>query len=412
MKASAFCVLAASAFLAIAPAHAGEWLPSGNAERLGFDQDRLDRIALVMQSHVESGRLPGAVMVIVRDGKVIYRESVGYADMENAVPMDEDVVFRIYSMTKAVTTVAAMILVEEGKLRLTDPVSKFIPAFANTKVYVSGDGEDAVLEDQNTVLTVHHLLTHTAGIPYGGRSPAMSAYNDVNQSGAETLEQFANVVAPKPLVFQPGERWLYGFATDIVGRVVEVAAGQPFEDFLDQRIIEPLGMDDTSFTLESDMRPRLAVLYQDTYDGLKVAAAPGQRPYELKDTIPSGGAGLFSTASDYLRFAQMLLNGGALDGVRILSPRSVELMSRNHLNEKQRFREGMGFGLGFGITEDPGIRQTYLSVGTYYWAGAADTHFWIDPEKNVIGLAMTQLFSNRSPLRDDMRVMTYQALID
>lgn len=412
MKTSFWCVLFAVGLMGASSGGAGEWLPNGNAKRLGFDQDRLNRIAPVMQAHVDEGRLSGAVMVIARDGKIVYRESVGYADIENGIPMDEDVVFRIFSMTKAITTTAAMILIEEGKLRLTDPVSKFIPAFANMKVYVSGDGEEMELEEQKTPMTVHHLLTHTSGIPYGGSSPAMAAYNDRNSRGAKTLEDLTNIIASKPLVFQPGDRWLYGLSTDVMGRVIEVASGQLFEGFLAERITSPLGMRDTSFVLTSNLRPRFAAAYDDTDEGLKIAGGLGVRSYEPDDVIPSGGGGLLATASDYLRFAQMLLNGGTLDDVRIISPRSVELMSRNHMTDEQRFSVGMGFGLGFAIAEDPGLRNTFLSQGSYYWAGAADTHFWIDPEKNLVGLAMTQLFSNRSPLRDDMRTMTYQALME
>lgn len=411
MKRSCVCFFVV-AMLVGGASHAGEWLPSGSAKRLGFDRDRLDRIAPVMQSHVDDGRFSGAVMVIARDGKVVYRESVGYADIENDVPMTEDAIFRIFSMTKAITTTAAMILMEEGKLRLSDPVSKYIPAFADMKVYVSGEGAEIEVEDQKEAMTVHHLLTHTSGIAYGGREPATSAYNDINSSGAKTLADLANIIASKPLVFQPGDRWLYGFSTDVMGRVIEVASGQPFEEFLAERIMGPLGMTDTSFVLAPDLRDRFTAAYDDTDDGLKVAVGLGQRFYDIGESIPSGGAGLLSSASDYLRFAQMLLNGGVLDGVRIVSPRSVELMSRNHLSDGQRFLPGMGFGLGFAISEDPGLQKTFLSQGSYSWAGAADTHFWIDPEKNLIGLAMTQLFSSRSPLRDDMRVMTYQALME
>ena len=228
MKTSFWYFLFAVGLMGASSVEAGEWLPNGNAKRLGFDQDRLDRITPVMQAHVDERRFSGAVMVIARDGKVVYRESVGYADIENDVPMDEDVVFRIFSMTKAITTTAAMILIEEGKLRLTDPVSKFIPAFANMKVYVSGDGEEMELEEQDTPMTVHHLLTHTSGIPYGGRSPAMSTYNDLGTSGAKTLEELTNIIASKPLVFQPGDRWLYGLSTDVMGRVIEVASWQSF----------------------------------------------------------------------------------------------------------------------------------------------------------------------------------------
>lgn len=412
MRALLYCFFVAVGLIGAGTSQAGDWLPSGNAKRLGFDQDRLDRIAPVMQAHVDNGRISGAVMVIARDGKIVYRDSVGYADIENKVPMKEDAVFRIFSMTKAITTTAAMILVEEGKLRLTDPVSKFIPAFTNMKVYVSGDGEEMELEEQKNPVTVHHLLTHTSGIPYGGREPATSAYNDVNSSGAKTLAELTNIIASKPLVFQPGDRWMYGLSTDVMGRVIEVASGQAFEEFLAERITGPLGMTETSFFITSDLSNRLAAAYDDTDDGLRVAAGLGQRSYELGNALPSGGAGLLSTASDYLRFTQMLLNGGILDGVRIVSPRSVELMSRNHLSEAQKFAPGMGFGLGFAIAEDPGLRKTFMSQGSYSWAGAADTHFWIDPEKNLIGLALTQLFSNRSPLRDDMRVMTYQALTE
>ncbi|NKB43217.1 MAG: serine hydrolase [Alphaproteobacteria bacterium] len=412
MKASLFCIAVSVCLLGTGSLSAGDWLPFGNAKRLGFDPDRLERIAPVMQTHVDEGRLSGAAMVIVRDGRIVYRDTVGYANVENEIPLTEDSVFRIYSMTKAITTTVAMILMEEGRLRLTDPVSKFIPSFADMKVYVSGDGNEMVVEDQKSPMTIHHLLTHTSGIPYGGRSPAMAAYNDVNSSGATTLAELINVISTKPLVFQPGDRWLYGLSTDVMGYVIEVVSGQPFEDFIAERITGPLGMDDTSFVLTPDLRGRVATAYEGKDGGIKPAGGLGVRSYEPEDVIPSGGGGLLSTPADYVRFAQMLLNGGVLGDVRILSPRSVELMSRNHMSDEQKFSPGMGFGLGFAIAEDPGLRKSYLSEGSYSWAGAADTHFWIDPEKNLIGIAMTQYLGNGSPLRDDMRAMTYQALMD
>ncbi|MBT5240429.1 MAG: beta-lactamase family protein [Rhodospirillaceae bacterium] len=412
MKPSIRCVAAAMCLLGASPLAAGDWLPSGNAKRLGFDPDRLERIAPVMQAHVDEGRLSGAAMVIIRDGKIVYRDTVGYADIENETPLTEDSVFRIYSMTKAITTTAAMSLIEEGRLRLTDPVSKFIPSFADMKVYVSGEGDDMVVEGQKSPMTIHHLLTHTSGIPYGGRSPAMATYNDVNTSGATTLAELVNVISQKPLVFQPGDRWLYGLSTDVMGYVVEVVSGQPFEDFIADRITTPLGMDDTSFVLTPNLRGRVATAYEQGDGRIKLAGGLGVRSYEPEDVIPSGGGGLLSTPADYARFAQMLLNGGVLGDVRILSPRSVELMSRNHMSDEQKFSPGMGFGLGFAIAEDPGLRKSFLSEGSYSWAGAADTHFWIDPEKNLIGIAMTQIIGNSSPLRDDMRAMTYQALMD
>lgn len=393
---------------------AGEWLPSGNAKRLGFDDSRLERIAPLMQSHVDEGRISGAVLAIARDGKIVYRATVGYADIESRRPMREDTVFRIYSMSKPITSAALMMLVEEGRVRLTDPVSKYIPSIGDMKVYVSGEGEDMELADQATPMTVHHLLTHTSGIPYGspGPTPAHAAYMNLNVSATASLAAFAETLSSKPLVFQPGERWMYGLSTDVLGYVVEVASGQPFQDFVAERITGPLGMDQTSFVLSPDQVDRFATVYDDTDEGLAESDSLGASTYGNVNRTPSGGGGMVSTAADYVRFSQMLLNGGVLGKVRLLSPRSVELMSRNHLSEKQRFAPGLGFGLGFAVIENPAQRKTFLSEGTYSWAGAADTHFWIDPEKNLTAIALTQLFSSWSPLRDDMRTMTYQALTE
>lgn len=396
------------------PLAAGEWLPSGNAKRLGFDESRLERIAPVMQRHVDEGRISGAVFAIARNGKIAYQNSIGFADIEARTPMREDTVFRIYSMTKPITSTAIMMLVEEGKVRLTDPVAKYIPSIGDMKVYVSGDGEEMELGEQAIPMTVHHLLTHTSGIPYGspGPTPAHAAYMNLNVSTTASLAAFAEALSSKPLVFQPGERWMYGLSTDVLGYVVEVASGQPFQDFVAERITGPLGMDQTAFVLAPEQAERFAKVYEDTDDGLVPSNNLGSGTYRIANRTPSGGGGMVSSAADYIRFAQMLLNGGVLGKERLLSPRSVELMSRNHLSEKQRFAPGLGFGLGFAVIEDPAQRKTHLSEGSYSWAGAADTHFWIDPEKDLIAVALTQLFSDRSPLRDDMRTMTYQALVE
>lgn len=394
-------------------AHAGEWLPSSSPGRLGFDADRLDRIEMAMQSHVDAKRISGAVMAVSRNGRLVYRNVVGYADVESKSPMQLDSIFRIYSMSKPITSTAIMMLVEEGKLRLTDPVSKFIPAFADMQVYVSGQGDEMVMEPQKPVMTIRHLLTHTSGIPYqGGPTPAHQAYRGLSTGEIRSLESFVAELATKPLVFQPGTRWMYGMSTDVLGYVVEVVSGQPFGDFLADRITGPLGMDQTSFVLTADQKDRFAAAYDYVDGGLALSNNLGADKYSNPGRMHSGGGGLISTAADYLRFSQMLLNGGKLDGVRIFSPRSVSLMSRNHLTKDQAFADGLGFGLGFAVVMDPGIRGTVQSEGSFSWAGAADTHFWIDPVEKIIGLVMTQRFGAGNDLRDDMRTMTYQALMD
>ena len=392
-------------------AGAGEWLPSGNPERLGFDRDRLDRIAPVIQTHVDEGRISGAVMAIAREGRVVYQDQVGYADIASQTPMTSESVFRIYSMTKPVTSTAIMMLVEEGKIRLNDPVSKFIPSIGDMKVYVRGEGVGMEFEDQKPSMTVRHLLTHTSGIPYqGGPTPAHRMYAGLSTGEIRTLESYVEELTTKPLVFQPGTRWMYGMSTDVLGYVVEVVSGMPFQDFIATRITGPLGMDDTAFVLAPDQTDRFTSVYDLTENGLEPSDNLGASTYENPGRMPSGGGGMISTVADYLRFSQMLLNGGEFDRVRILSPRSVELMSRNHLTEEQSFADGMGFGLGFAVITDPGVRGTVLSTGTFSWAGAADTHFWIDPAKQLIGLVMTQRFGQGNDVRDDMRTMTYQAL--
>ena len=392
---------------------AGEWLPVGGPERLGFDRGRLDRITQAMQAHVEGGRISGAVMAVARNGRLVYRDVAGFADIETQMPMQEDTVFRIYSMTKPITSTAIMILVEEGKIRLTDPVSKFIPAIAGMKVYVNGEGDDMELDQQDPAMTVRHLLTHTSGIPYqGGPTPAHRLYEGLSPGDIRSLQSFVEELTTKPLVFQPGSRWMYGMSTDVLGYVVEAASGMPFEDFVATRITTPLGMDETDFVLRSDQRERFATAYEMTGSGLEPSDDLGANNYDNPGRMPSGGGGMVSTVADYLRFSQMLLNGGVLDRVRILSPRSVDLMRRNHLTDDQRFAEGLGFGLGFAVTEDTGVLGTMLSEGSYSWGGAADTHFWIDPVKQLIGVVMTQRFAQPNDVRDDMRTMTYQALLD
>lgn len=386
-------------------------MPKGSPKKLGFDADRLERIAPAMQALVDANEISGVVMAIARNGRVIYRGSVGYADSSSKVPMGEDTVFRIHSMTKPITSVAAMILVEEGKLTLEDPVSKYVPVIGDMKVYVSGEGVDVVVEDQKQAMTVRHLLTHTSGIPLPvGPTPAHKFYAEVWPEEIRPLSSFAEELATKPLIFQPGTRFMYGMSTDVLSYVVEVASGQPFEDFVAERITGPLGMDETVFVMKPDQKDRLATFYEVADGGLAPSSNFGADLYDNPGRMPSGGGGLLSTVADYLRFSQMLLNDGRLEDVKILSPRSVELMRRNHLTNDQKTSEGSGFGLGFAIYDDPGIEGTMLSQGSYYWGGLADTHFWIDPEQKIVAIAMTQRFGPGFLFRDTMRALTYQAL--
>lgn len=402
------------------------------ASDAGFDPQRLRRLDAYLERYVDDGRLPGFHVVVSRGGKVAHQHRYGLRDMESGEPVDADTIWRIYSMTKPITSVALMMLVEEGALLLTDPVSKFIPAFGSMRVWRGGSVMKPSTEPVTEPMLVWHLLTHTAGLTYGFlyQSPVDDIYR---RAGFEwgvprdmTLEQACDAWASLPLLFQPGSEWNYSVATDVVGRVVEVASGMTLEQFFERRIFAPLGMRDTGFFVPEANTSRLAALYQPDpatrqakrLDSMGKAAT---RP----PTCFSGGGGLVSSAHDYHRFMQMLANDGELNGVRLLSSRTTRLMTMNHLPDDadisqfgrpidlENAYDGFGFGLGFSVLISPARAKVHGSTGDFGWGGAASTTFWVDRSEALTVAFYTQLLpSSTWPLRPYLRTLVHQALVD
>jgi CubicO group peptidase (beta-lactamase class C family) len=396
-------------------------LPRAHPEDVGLSTERLERLNSVMQGFVDRGQAAGIVTLIVRKGHIVHFQSIGQADQSAA--MSDDAIFRIASQSKAVTSVAIMMLVEEGKLALSHPVARYLPAFAKTSVAVPPeDGATTVTSvPANRSITIRDLLTHTSGISYG-----TGFLQETYQDAGVWMWYFADKDAPigtsieklasLPFASQPGERFVYGFSTDVLGRMIEVVSGMTFAEFVEARITGPLGMDDTHFYLPPEKRSRLAAVY--AADGDTVIRASddnfGQGHYvDGPRKSYSGGAGLLSTASDYARFLQMLLNGGELDGVRLLSPKTVQLMTRDHIGEAYG-SAGRGFGLGFQVIEDVGLSGVYGSVGAYGWGGAYHTTYWVDPAEELVAVMMTQLLPPPSGVSVTamFRTMVYQAIVE
>jgi CubicO group peptidase (beta-lactamase class C family) len=398
-------------------------LPRATPEEVGLSGARLERLTATFRRYVEEERLAGGVILIARKGKVAYFEAFGYRDREAGAPMTTDAIFRIASQTKAIVSVAVMMLQEEGALLITDPVGKYLPEFRNTTVAVPREGGGYDVVPAKRPITIRDLLTHTAGIGYGGgiaRDRWAEAgiqgwyFADRDEPIAETVKRMAAL----PFDAQPGERFVYGYSTDILGVLVERVSGLPLDEFLRTRIFEPLKMRDTHFYLPPAKRERLAVVYSATEGGgLERAPDPGgmvgQGAYvDGPRKSFSGGAGLVSTARDYARFLQMLLNGGELDGVRILSRKTVELMTADHIGDLYG-RPGEGFGLGFSVVKDLGARGVPGSVGEYGWGGAYHSVYWVDPREELVVVYLTQLIPARAV--DDhakLRALVYQAIVD
>ncbi|MDG1117833.1 MAG: serine hydrolase [Flavimaricola sp.] len=391
----------------------------------GFDPARLDRIRSWMQDHVSAGRLAGLAVQIARRGEVVFSGQVGNRDAEAGTPVTPDTIWRIYSMTKPVTSLAALMLYEEGAFQLDQPVSDFLPEFANARVW-QGDGHPlTATEPPHRAITIHDLMTHQAGLVYGDAcgnelERALAASGLGLERGFATMAEAVEALARFPLGFQPGSRWFYGLSTDVLGRMIEVLSGKSLGDFLHQRIFAPLGMIDTGFAVSKDKVGRLATLYDHAPEGFVRAA--DQDSYIAPVTLESGGGGLVSTMADYQRFATMLLQRGAFPGGHLLGRKTFDLMVSNHMGGDLASRgqghfsettfEGIGFGLGVSVMLEPTRAKITGSLGEFAWGGMASTAFWVDPVEEMTVILMTQLVpSSAYTLRRQLRVLSYAALI-
>jgi CubicO group peptidase (beta-lactamase class C family) len=421
--------IAVVAALALAAPAMAQGIPKAQSpEEVGFVASRLKRLSDRIEEGVKKNELPGAVVLIARNGRIVIFDAFGFRDKEAKAPMKTDTIFRIASMTKPIVTVAAMTLVEEGKLTLADPVSKYIPAFADTKVAMpkkNADGTvETVLEPQFRPMTVQDLMRHTSGLTYGaaGSNPVKQSYVDMKvMVPDQTNEQMVEKLAKLALLYQPGTRWEYSMSTDVLGRVVEVASGTTLDKYIEEHITKPLKMGDTAFEAAPDKKNRGA---KPQKEGPK-NEMPNIPDITLKTTWKSGGGGMVSTAADYARFLQMFANGGQLDGARILSRKSIDLMTADHLppdivmgDDMYRFealepskRMGQGFGLGFAVRNDQGRNPLPGSPNDYFWGGAYGTYFWHDPRERMYVVFMMQSQTARLQYRWLMRDLVYQALI-
>jgi len=398
--------------------------PSAAATRAGFSVERLKRVDALLQRYVDENRLAGAVALVLRDGQPVYERAAGWSDKEAGRKMSMDTIFRIASQTKALTSTAVLQLMEEGRLSLADPVSRFVPAFASTTVSVAGPNGPTVVAAKRAI-TIRDLLTHTAGISYGTEPRLAAAYEakglgpaagrgwyfaDKDDGVCPSIERLATV----PFLAQPGEEWVYGYNTDVLGCVVERVTGQSLESVVKSRITGPLGLSDTQFFLPAAQRTRLAAVYGSGPDGTIVRAAEGASGQGHYVDGPrrsfSGGAGLLSTARDYARFLEAMRLGGALEGVRILSPRAVQLMTTNQVGTLHS-TTGLGFGLGFETTDRYGANGMD-SVGSFGWSGAYGTTYRVDPDARLVMVLMIQLMPSTLDIRATFPTAVYQALVD
>ena len=405
-------------------------LGEAKPEAVGFSAQRLERLHTLLQKYVDDQQLAGMVTVLARHGKIVDFRTYGKRDRASGAPMEKDAIFRIYSMTKPVTGVAMMILYEQGKWSPGDPIARYIPEFAHLKVFKGSDAAGKpILEEPAHAPTMAELMSHTAGFTYGifGNTPVDKMYRDARVLESPNLHEMVDRLAKIPLAYQPGTKWVYSVSVDIQGYLVEKLSGKSLGEFMRENILQPLGMKDTAFHVAPEKMGRLATLYAANSDGRLTASdgGNGAMDFTKEPTMPSGGGGLLSTATDYLRFAQMLLNSGQFGGARILAPSSVALMRANRLppaitNSGEfgigffHISRGFGFGFDFGIYTDPGFISHPVGRGTYTWGGAAGTWFWIDPANDIVFVGMVQrMILAGSP---DMDTVThesvYQALVN
>ncbi len=404
-----------------------------NAAAAGFSEARLEQISAHLESnYITPGKIHGCQVMVARRGVPAYFRSFGMMDAERAKPVEDDTIFRIYSMTKPITSVALMMLFEEGRFQLNDPVYRFIPAWRNLEVWVEGEGEGMQTRAPRSPMTVRHLLMHMAGLTYGqalfpSDHPVDLLYDEleVSRGPGETVESFTDKLSRVPLRHEPGRVWEYSLATDVCGCLVELISGQSFDSFLKERLFDPLGMKDTAFHVPDEKLARFAANYGRRADkSLKLLDDPETSQYRSSPSFPSGGGGLVSTTADYARFCEMLRRGGELDGVRILGSRTLAMMHRNHLPGGQDLSalaegsfsetayDGVGFGLGFASTLDEVTAGT-IGASDYYWGGAASTIFWVDPVEDLYAIFMTQLMPSATfNFRGQLKNIIYGALED
>ena len=401
-------------------------------EDVGLSSERLKRLTSAFQTEVENGKIPGAVVLVARNGKIAYYEAIGFQDREKKLPMRRDSIFRIASMTKPIVSVAVMMLVEEGKIQLQDPVSVYLPELKDLKVGVEkkaegSDKPELVLETPKREMTIQDLLRHTSGLTYGifGDSLVKRAYRDVNVTDpTQPLTEMVTKLSKLPLAFHPGTTFEYSISTDVLGRVVEVVSGMELDRFIAERIAKPLRMVDTGFVVSEQQASRVAEPQIDAASGKR----PPMRDVTKRPTFLSGGGGMVSTAPDYLRFSQLFLNGGQLDGLRLLSVKTVAFMTADHLppgiamsptTESVAFgalrpsaEQGQGFGLGFAVRNDAGRNFLPGSPGEYYWVGAFGTAFWVDPREKLVAVMMLQIpLAQGRHYRSLVRNLVYQAVV-
>jgi CubicO group peptidase (beta-lactamase class C family) len=397
-------------------------------EEVGLSAERLLRLNQVLRRDIEDGRIPGAVVLVARDGKIACLDALGYRDRQSRDPMTADTVFRVASMTKPFTSVCVMLLAEEGRLLIADPVSRYLPEFADLKVAIepeSGGAAGSMLKvtSMQQDMTVHDLLRHTSGLTYARFAPLAlkQTYDAANLTDtSQTNAEMAAKLAELPLAYQPGSTWQYSMSTDVLGRIVEVVSGMELDRFIAERICNPLGLVDTGFVTADAARAAEPQVDPAT------SVAPPMRDVATRPKWISGGGGLLSTAGDYARFAHMLLRGGELGGIRLLSPTTVALMSSDHLSHETRYgplvpalfgalapmpEMGQGFGLGFGVRTQPGRNPLPGSVGDYFWSGLLGTYFWIDPSQRLVVILMMQAPLQRLHYRYLVRTLVYQAIL-
>ena len=422
---SSFWLACALALAASANAASGEGIAAAQPEDAGFSSERLQRLKTWTHQVVDAGELSGMVTLVTRHGKLVYSDVYGLQDIATKKPMTADTIFRIYSMTKPITGVAMMMLYEEGKWLPDEALSKYIPEFANLKVFAGVDAQgNPILEAPLHPPTVGELMTHSAGFTYGVFSDTAvdKLVRESNPLGSSSLKEMIQKLSTLPLAYQPGTKWMYSLSVDVQGYLVEKLSGRPLPEFMRERIFTPLGMRDTAFNVPPEKMSRLATVYEGK-DG-KLVPQPHDKGVNSVPGLPSGGGGLYSTAGDYLRFAQMLANGGSLGDVRILAPSTVEVMRTNHLAPNlrtgefaigfQRMRAGFGFGYDVAVFDDPALISVPVGKGTFLWDGAAATFFWVDPTDDVVFIGMLQrrVGSGIPQVQRTSRQLLYQALLD